>query len=157
MPEVNLRRVDLNLLVALNALLEEQHVTRAAERVGMSQSAMSRALSRLRYTFQDPLFVRTSEGMTATKRARELTAPIQELLANIEILVQPQTFDPSTANETFCIHTRDYVAATFLQRVIEETSNSAPGVCLLIDTLYRNHCCPVNFTPKKFVDHRSGD
>ena len=72
---MNLRTVDLNLLVALNALLTELHVTRAADRIGLSQPAMSNALSRLRHIFKDELLVRTPSGMQATPRALELTEP----------------------------------------------------------------------------------
>ena len=66
MREVNLAALDLNLLVALKALLEERHVTRAAEKVGLSQPAMSRALGRLRVMFKDPLLVKGTSGMTLT-------------------------------------------------------------------------------------------
>ena len=77
MRKVNIRTVDLNLLVALNALLEERHVTRAAERISLSQPAMSRALSRLRTMFQDPLLVRAAGGMVLTARAQALQARVE--------------------------------------------------------------------------------
>lgn len=66
--DMNLQTVDLNLLLVFEALMEERGVTRAAKRVGLSQPAMSNALARLRRTFDDPLFVRTSEGMSPTRR-----------------------------------------------------------------------------------------
>ena len=81
--ERNLRTVDLNLLVVFDALMAERNVTRAAERNGLSQPAVSKALNRLRYLFDDPLFVRHDRGMEPTARARELAGPIHGALADI--------------------------------------------------------------------------
>ncbi len=80
MREVNLSSLDLNLLVALKALLDERHVTRAADRGGLSQPAMSRALQRLRIMFKDPILVKGTGGMTLTARATELHGPLQGIL-----------------------------------------------------------------------------
>ncbi|MEQ9566809.1 MAG: LysR family transcriptional regulator, partial [Pseudomonadales bacterium] len=86
---MDLNKVDLNLLIYLDALLREQNVTRAAQQIGISQPAMSNGLRRLRSLFDDPILIRTSEGMTPTERAIELQPKIRDVLANIEQFVQP--------------------------------------------------------------------
>ena len=99
---VNLGRIDLNLLVHLNALLTERSVTRAAARVGIGQSAMSHNLARLRELFGDELLTRGSDGMRLTPRAVTLLEPMQTMLAQVETLVsRNQAFDPATAVRTF--------------------------------------------------------
>ena len=80
---MNLRSIDLNLLVALDALLTERHVTKAADRVGLSQPAMSNALNRLRAMFKDELLVRTTTGMKPTPRATELAGPRRQVLRQV--------------------------------------------------------------------------
>ena len=87
---MGLDRVDLNLLVYLDALLREKNVTRAADHLGISQPALSNSLRRLRKLFDDPLLVRTSEGMTPTERALELQPDIREILASVDRAVQPR-------------------------------------------------------------------
>src|SRR5262245_36200679 len=99
--------MDLNLLVAFDALLAEQNVTRAAKRVGLSQPAMSNALARLRATLDDPLFVRSSKGMVATPRARQLATPVREALTTLERALTPNRFDPRTASRTFTVSSAD--------------------------------------------------
>ncbi len=81
---MDLSRIDLNLLVYLDALLRERNVTRAAAKLNLSQPAMSNGLRRLRTLFEDPILVRTSEGMTPTERALELAPAVQAVLLNIE-------------------------------------------------------------------------
>src|SRR4051794_21826761 len=95
MQQVHLEGLDLNLLVALRALLVERHVTRAAARVGLSQPAMSHALSRLRDLLGDPLLVRTPSGMRPTPRAEAMTAPLERALEDIgRLIASPVAFDP---------------------------------------------------------------
>src|SRR5437764_10098094 len=96
-PNKPLHEVDLNLLVALDALLTEQNVTRAARRLEITQPAMSHTLQRLRALLQDPLFVRTPRGVTPTPRALELKAPVEELLSGFAQLLERGEFDPKTA------------------------------------------------------------
>ena len=92
-------RIDLNLLEYLDILLRERNVTRAASHLGLSQPAMSNGLGRLRVLFDDPLLVRTSDGMTPTERALELQPVIREVLARVDKAVQPQAaFDAATAD-----------------------------------------------------------
>jgi hypothetical protein len=88
---MNLRSVDLNLLVDLDALLRELHVTRAADRIGLSQPAMSNALSRLRYIFKDDLLVRTASGIQATPKALELLEPTRQVIRQIERVLKSDT------------------------------------------------------------------
>jgi DNA-binding transcriptional LysR family regulator len=112
---MSLRSVDLNLLVALEALLSEQHVTRAAERVGLSQPAMSNALGRLRGMFGDELLVRTATGMQATPRAVELAEPLRQVLRQVErVLESDAGFDPESSERAFTIRMSDILAFLIL-------------------------------------------
>ena len=95
---MNLRNVDLNLLVVLDALLNERNVSRAGERIGLSQPAMSAALARLREIFRDPLLVRVGRDLALTRNAEELIVPLREALDRIEMtLRQKARFDPRVA------------------------------------------------------------
>src|SRR6202162_2351497 len=99
--ERNLRSVDLNLLVVFDTLMAERNVTRVAARNGLSQPAVSKALNRLRYLFDDPLFVRRDRAMEPTARALELAGPIHGALADISrTLTLPAAFDPATVMAT---------------------------------------------------------
>jgi DNA-binding transcriptional LysR family regulator len=123
----NIRQTDLNLLIALNVLLEERNVTRAAGRLGLTQSAASRMLGRLRATFDDPLFVRTSRGLTPTKRALDIASPLREYLSGLEkLLLEREAFDPRTAQRRFRIAAIDYVQATLLAPLVAKLQMQAP-------------------------------
>lgn len=128
----DLRRIDLNLLVILDALLSEQHVTRAAERLHLSQPAVSHALARLRETLGDPLLVRAGAGLVATPRALELMAPLREALASVQALLAPNTFDPASAKRRFRLAMSDYGAAIVLPGLIARLRQEAPGIDLQI-------------------------
>ncbi|WP_199913005.1 LysR family transcriptional regulator [Pseudomonas glycinae] len=128
----DLRRIDLNLLVILDALLSEQHVTRAAERLHLSQPAVSHALARLRDLLGDPLLVRAGSGLVPTARALELAAPLAETLAQVQSLLAPNTFDPASARRTFRLAMSDYGAALFLPGLIRTLRAEAPGIDLQI-------------------------
>jgi DNA-binding transcriptional LysR family regulator len=107
---VNIAGIDLNLLLVFEALVDERHVGRAAKRVGLSQPAFSNAISRLRARLEDPLFVRTAQGMVPTPRAERLAGPIRSALAQLrQTFEAPQTFDPSTAAQQFRIGLSDDV------------------------------------------------
>lgn len=123
---------DLNLLVSLHALLEERHVSRAAVRLGISQPTMSRALSRLREMFDDPLLVRGKSGMKATARALELGPQVDALLADVRELVRPVRFDPSAATGRICIAAPDIVAYMLVPALIRRLAAEAPGLELEI-------------------------
>ena len=132
---MNLNRIDLNLLVYLDALLRERNVTQAANQLNLSQPAMSNGLRRLRDLFDDPLLVRTSEGMTPTERALELEPVVREVLAKIDQAVQPQKdFEPDNANRVFRIMASDYAEATLFPAVLSKLRNLAPGLTLDIMT-----------------------
>ena len=103
------QRLDLNLLVALDALLEEGKITEAAYRLNLSQSAMSSALSRLRDYFKDPLFVPVGRGMMATPLALELQKPVRETLLHVQLRIASRpAFDPATATRRIAVATSDY-------------------------------------------------
>jgi len=128
----DLRRIDLNLLVILDALLSEQHVTRAAERLHLSQPAVSHALARLRDLLGDPLLVRQGGGLVATARALELAAPLADALAQVQSLLAPNRFDPASARRTFRLAMSDYGAALLLPGLARALREQAPGVDLVI-------------------------
>lgn len=128
----DLRRIDLNLLVILDALLSEQHVTRAAERLHLSQPAVSHALARLRDLLGDPLLVRAGAGLAPTARALELVAPLAEALAQVQSLLAPNTFDPASARRTFRLAMSDYGAAIILPGLIRTLRREAPCIDLQI-------------------------
>ena len=136
---MNLKTIDLNLLVALQALLDEKHVSRAAERIGLSQSAMSHALSRLRKTLQDPLLVRDASGLCLTARAYELQLPLKNVLTEINQIISPPTEDPRYMTGVVTIAARDYEIATILPHVIQQITNDAPNLKLNIITTTDDH------------------
>ena len=132
---MNISRVDLNLLVYLDVLLRECNVTRAAEELGISQPAMSNSLRRLRDLFDDPLLVRTSDGMTPTDRALELQPLVRNVLAAAEIAVLPKTvFDASASERIFRIMASDYTEVTLLPQLLTRLRKEAPGIRLDIMT-----------------------
>ena len=101
--------IDLNLLVALRALLHERHVTRAAKSVGLSQPAMSHALARLRELFDDPLLVRTPKGMQPTPRAEQIAPALARALEDLgRIVAAPERFDPARSRRSFTLVADDY-------------------------------------------------
>jgi DNA-binding transcriptional LysR family regulator len=130
MHETNLDTLDLNLLRLLDALLAERHLTRAAQRVGLSQPAMSHGLARLRRHLGDPLFVRTRQGLAPTERALRLEAPLRDALRTIEAALAGDTFDPRTARHTFSLATADYGAFVLLPGLLERVTRLAPEVVI---------------------------
>ncbi len=132
---MNIKRVDLNLLVYLDVLLRERNVTQAANQLNLSQPAMSNGLRRLRDVFDDPLLVRTSEGMTPTERAMELEPLVREILSGVDRALQPTTaFDPGAAERIFRIMASDYAESTLLPAVLAKLRQQAPGISLDIMT-----------------------
>lgn len=131
MQNTHIAGVDLNVLVALDALLAEESVTRAAARVGITQPAMSRALARARAVFGDPLLVRASRGMVPTARAQALKAPLRRWLEGAETLVRgPERFDPRSARRRFVLATSDYAQAVLLPGLMRGLEREAPGIDL---------------------------
>lgn len=124
-------RFDLNLLRNLDALLKERNVTSAAHLLGLSQPAMSNSLRRLRELFDDPLLVRTSEGMTPTERALALQPVIREILSTVDQAVQPQTrFEAKQSEQVFRIMASDYAESSLLPHVLRRMRDEAPNVTL---------------------------
>lgn len=129
MQQIDISRVDLNLLVVFEALMEERHVGRASARLALSQSATSHALARLRAVFDDPLFVRNPRGIQPTARGRELGVPIAEALAQLRVVFEPKAgFDPANFRRRFTISTHDYALAVLVPAVMKALRTEAPGV-----------------------------
>jgi DNA-binding transcriptional LysR family regulator len=128
----NIRNVDLNLLVAFDALFDERSVTRAASRLARTQSAVSGMLAKLRRTFSDQLFVRTSHGILPTRRAEALAGPIKDLLASAQSLIAPDAFDPATAEGVIRLCGSDYLQHAAMSPLIREVRRRAPKMRLLV-------------------------
>lgn len=121
--------LDLNLLVVFDAILKERNITLAAQRVGLSQPAMSSALGRLRRIFNDPLFVRTGRGMQPTPYAQLLASPIHHACELISAALQiGGDFDPATSTRSFAFYMTDIGEAVFLPKLLLALNRSAPKV-----------------------------
>ena len=132
---LDIRGIDLNLLIVLDALLDERSVTRAAARLGYTQPTISGMLARLRDLFGDPLFVRAQRGILPTPRAEALASPLKQFLAEGRRLVTPDVFDPATAELTFAISTNDYMQHAVLVPFIEVLRREAAKLRLAIKPL----------------------
>jgi len=140
----NLQKMDLNLLIALDVLLEERHVSRSANKLSLSQSATSRILARLRDMFDDPLLVRTSEGMVMTERANQLKPLVKKNLSGSEKLFVGDSFNPQTTTKHFCLRATSYVAQAYLPEVIRRISREAPNSKISIGNLSANDLSGAN-------------
>src|SRR5258706_5037663 len=128
---MNVRDVDVNLLRVFDAVLRERGVTTAAVGLGLTQPAVSNALSRLRGVCGDPLFVRTASGMDATPFARELAEPVRQALALLDsALAHGPGFDPASATRAFRFYMSDLGQIEFLPPLLERVQKTAPGVRL---------------------------
>lgn len=125
---INLASIDLNLLVVFDALMQERSVTRAGRRVGLTQPAVSQALSRLRQLVKDDLFLRGPKGMRPTPRALELAGPVREALAQVERALEPVAFNPATATNSFRLAMADYAASLILPPLAHRLEHEAPAV-----------------------------
>lgn len=126
---MSLNGVDLNLLPALEALLAERNVTRAAERMSLGQPAMSAALARLRKQFGDPLLVRDGRDYVLTTLAESLVAPVEEAITAADVVLGVRKpFDPATDVRSFTIVASDYVALVLLRPLLAELTREAPGI-----------------------------
>ncbi len=132
---INLRSIDLNLLVFFDALMTERHVTRAADKVAISQPAMSNALSRLRVVFKDDLFVRTAKGMEPTPRALELGLHVHSILQQAtRLMTSDILFDPGSSERVFSARMSDLVGILILPRLMARLRAEGPGISL--DTVH---------------------
>jgi len=130
MAHADIRAVNLNLLAAFDALLEERNVTRAASKMGVTQSAMSSSLAQLRLLFEDPLFRRTPRGIEPTPRALELGDPIRRGLGLFDRALTPRSFEPRSESRVFVLATSDYVEFVLLPPLLKRLAREAPGVRL---------------------------
>lgn len=131
MNSAHIAELDGGLLMALDALLRERQVTRAARRVGLTQSAMSHALRRLRAVFGDPLFVRTTGGVLPTPRAAELVEPLGRVLGELERLTtRPAPFDPAQLQRRMTLITSEYVDVVLLPQLLSQLYVAAPRLDL---------------------------
>jgi DNA-binding transcriptional LysR family regulator len=140
-PRGQVRKVDLGLLTTLQALIEERSITRAAERMHLSQPAMSRAFDRLQELFNDELLVRTRQGYEPTLRALHLYAEIERLLPSLEGLLRGDDFDPATATDTFRIAATDYATSVVFPSFMARLKTHAPHVAIEVfpftETVFR--------------------
>jgi len=153
------KRLDLNLLVILDALLRERSVTRAARELNLSQPAMSAALARLREYFNDDILVAQGRRMVPTAHAQNLEPMVARALADIEsLIVAAAVFDPATSQRNFRICASDYVTVVLLQPLLAEIEKTAPGISIEIsppspDALPKLERSEIDFllTPEQFA------
>lgn len=122
--------IDLNLLVVFDAVMQERNVTRAGSRLGLSQPAMSHALTRLRHMLKDDLFVRTPKGMVPTPRAEQLALPVRAALDGLQHSLEPSQFDPSIATRNFRVAVDEYAAVVLVGALTARITKAAPGMTL---------------------------
>jgi DNA-binding transcriptional LysR family regulator len=134
MPTSALSRIDLNLLVALQVLIEERNVTRAAERLFVTQPAMSKTLQRLRDLFDDDLFVRSGRELVPTPRTLELQELLPELLGELEGMVKPREFDPASDSGVIYLATPEFIAVQMVPMLTWELSAEAPAFSLSVSS-----------------------
>ncbi len=134
---MNMAGFDLNLLRVLDALLREGSTVKAANRVGLSQPAVSAALSRLRHSLQDELFFRTGQGLEPTDFAKSLAKPLRAILDDLErLLGRPGDFDPLKSTATFKISGSDFFAEMLMPKLAEQVSRRAPGMRVQLVDLF---------------------
>lgn len=123
------KHLDLNLLVALDALLSERNVSRAAEKIHLTQPAMSNALSRLREYFGDELLIKTGQRMTLTPKSEYLSKPVRELLVRIDSeIMTPPDFDPQSSSRCFSMLVSDYTTTVFVPALLSSLHRIAPSL-----------------------------
>ncbi len=128
---MDISSIDLNLLVALDVLLRERNVTNAGRRLGLSQPAMSNVLARLRTALQDPVLLRTSQGMLPTTKAQSLVTPVRQALSALQqALSDAETFEPSNAQRQFKIALVDATSIFLVPQLATHLEQTAPGIDL---------------------------
>lgn len=128
-------RLSTTLLLAFDALMAERNVTRAAQRVGLTQQGLSGQLRRMRELFEDPLFVRDAGGVAPTPRADELHPRVRQALAALDGVLEPVAFDPARAQETIYLAASDYAQAAVLPGLFERARASAPALRIAVHAL----------------------
>jgi DNA-binding transcriptional LysR family regulator len=136
---INLRKIDLNLLTIFDAVMSERHISRAAERLGMSQSAVSHAVNRLRGMLDDPLFVRHANGMEPTRRALDLSTPVREALNDLAgALSPPVGFDALNAKRIFTLAMGDYCECLLMPPLSQWLNKHAPHIQIVCRPVHQN-------------------
>src|SRR5580698_5917194 len=135
MMTVHIGSIDLNLLRVFDVLLEERSVTRTGARLGLTQSAVSHALNRLRYMLNDDLFVRGSAGMQPTPRAVEMGPQVHAALNQLQAALAPADFDPATSERRFSVVTGAYASAVLAPGLASRLAEAAPQAELTIAEL----------------------
>src|ERR1700676_3025602 len=125
--QMNWGAFDLNLLIVFDAVMEERNVTRAGGRIGLSQPAVSHALSRLRYMLKDELFIRAPQGMVPTPRAEMLAQPLRNALSEMQLALEPAAFDPAASDRRFSIAVNNYAAVVLVPPLVVAVSDAAPA------------------------------
>ncbi|MDB5545261.1 MAG: hypothetical protein JWO64_2410, partial [Hyphomicrobiales bacterium] len=139
---MNLATLDLNLLKALDALLRTESVSKSAQRLNVTQSAVSHALKRLRDIFGDPLLVRDGALMRATARAQALRAPLERAMGDIEaLLTSVRGFDPASSQRVFRLAMSDAMTVEGLPSIVQLVRREAPNVDILVETGGPVHSC----------------
>ena len=137
---MNLSSVDLNLLVAFDILIKEQNLSRTADKLGLTQPAMSKRLTCLRSLFGDELLVRTSKGMKPTARALELVEPIRIALKQIQVTIDGcSELEPELSSRTFRIATTDLIAISVIPKLIQLVERRSPNLRLILRTMHRGN------------------
>src|SRR5437764_14559060 len=132
MNTVHFNALDLNLLRVFEALMQERSATRAGERFGLTQSAISHALNRLRYVLDDELFVRVPDGMRPTRRAAEIAPRLREGLLQLQLALAPAEFVPERTNRRFTIACGEYVGSVLVPSLVARLRAAAPNAELRI-------------------------
>lgn len=161
---MKLNGIDLNLLVALDALLDERSVTVAAERLNIGQPAMSAALARLRKLFDDPLLARSDGELVPTRLGQTLARPVREAIRSIEtVLAVRGSFQPATDHRTFTVVASDYVGLVMLRPLLSEISTAAPHVRLIVQPMtadvvaeLRRDQIDLALVPRELMPERAG-
>ncbi|HBF06740.1 MAG TPA: transcriptional regulator [Gammaproteobacteria bacterium] len=125
---ININTLDLNLLKVFDAIMDERHISRAAERLCVTQPAVSGMVKRLRQHLDDELFIRTRNGVIPTQRAEELALPIKNLLQQLNIIFNNQSFDPLTAQQQFTFAATDYTQQVILEPFLLKLRQIAPQI-----------------------------
>src|SRR4051812_6089140 len=128
--DMNWGAFDLNLLIVFDAVMQERSVTRAGGRIGLSQPAVSHALSRLRHMLKDELFIRTPEGMVPTPRAEQLAEPLRRALNDMQLALEPETFVPKEASRQFMMAINNYAAVILASPLLMAVTAAAPRIRL---------------------------
>lgn len=147
MDRVQLKNFDLNLLLSLDALLKQRHVSRAADALSLTQSGMSRNLARLRHHFQDELLVRSGNRMMLTPRAEQLASVVATLLDSTEEMLAAEQFDPATVSLQFTIAAADFLMQLYVPDFLPLLLETAPGIRLKL----------VNWSEHTFTELETGE